>query len=101
MANKQEYLKRLKEAIQERHKCPAAYRRTVPVNETFKGKTIWKGEVEIFWLTGHPLSKRCYAWFRPGEAGREDLVAILEAPLVIGPATAVKAALAARPKPRG
>src|SRR5215469_2847925 len=91
--NKQEYLKNLQRVIQLLHKCVATHRRTVKVHENVKGKTVWDGEVEIFWLTGHPGAKRCFAWSRPGEAGQE-LVVMLENPPIIGPATAVRATLA-------
>src|SRR5580765_1711983 len=95
--NKQVYLNRLQVAIERLHQCRANYRRTVPVQEVFKGKTLWKGEVEVFWLTGHPQAKRCYAWSQAEwePDGEEQFVSILEIPPVIGPATAVKSALAA------
>ena len=97
VAKKQEYLKRLQSAIQELYRCSADYRRSVIVQEVVEGKTVWKGEVEIFWLTGHPSAKRCYAWGPKEEGGesREGVVAILEVPPVIGPSTAVRAAIAA------
>lgn len=66
--------------------------RTVPVRETFSGQTIWEGEVEIFWLTGHPTVKRCFAWLQH-EANEDRVVTVLEIPPVIGPATAVRNAL--------
>jgi hypothetical protein len=95
MAGKQEYLKRLQEAIQQQYKCRATHRRTVAVHEVVKGKTVWNGNLEVFWLTGHPGAKRCFAWScREGETN-EQIVAILENPPVIGPATAVRTAIAA------
>ncbi len=98
MATKQDYLKRLQLAIQDLHKCKATYRRTVKVHEAIEGKTCWDGEVQVFWLTGHPGAKRCYAWSqqdRPDES-QKQIVAILEGPSVIGPATAVRTFLADR-----
>ena len=99
MAKNHEYLKQLQSIIQERHKCSADHRRTVTVHEVVEGKTVWKGEVEIFWLTGHPKAKRCFAWGRLPEDGEahEPIVTVLEIPPVIGPATAVRTALAAKP----
>jgi hypothetical protein len=94
MANKQEYLNRLKERIQELHHCKAVHKRTVAVDEASNGKTLWKGEVEVFWLTGNPHAKRCYAWSGPpAESGQDLVMAVLEVPPVIGPATAVRSAL--------
>lgn len=94
MDGKQEYLKRLQEAIQQQYKCGAIYRRTVAVHEVVKGKTVWDGDVEVFWLTGHPGAKRCYAWSRQESQNEEQIVAILEDPPVIGPASAVRTAIA-------
>jgi len=71
----------------------AAHRRTVQVKEVFKTQTLWVGEVEIFWLTGHPQAKRCYAWASSLKEGQEEFRTVLEIPPVIGPATAVRAAL--------
>ena len=100
VAKKQEYLNRLQAVIQELYKCRADHRRSVSVHEVLGDKTTWEGEVEIFWLTGHPGAKRCYAWAsREGDSDtREHIAAILEIPPVIGPATAVRAALAAKAK---
>ena len=94
--SKQECLGQLQAAIEELHKCGATHRRTVPVHEVFKGKTLWKGLVEVFWLTGHPRAKRCYAWYNCDELDEDTprYVIVLEVPPVIGPATAVKAAIA-------
>jgi len=95
MANKQEYLDRLQVAIQELHKCGAAWRETVPVHEVFRGKTAWKGEVEVFDLNGHPKAKRAYAWSHkegPGDRG-ERFVAVLEVPPIDSAQTAVRASI--------
>ena len=95
MANKQEYLDRLQLAVQHLHNCAAVWRQTVPVHEVFRGKTAWKGEVEVFDLTGHTKAKRAYAWSHregPNDQG-ERFVAVLELPPVVSPETAVKAAL--------
>ena len=91
MANKQDYLARLAVAIQHLHNCGAVYRRTVPVREVFKGRTVWKGDVEVFDLTGHPKAKRCYGWTF-GEP--EEFITILELPPVKSPQTAVKVGVA-------
>jgi hypothetical protein len=32
------------------------------VKETFEGKTIWEGIVEVFELDSHPKAPRVYAW---------------------------------------
>jgi len=58
----------------------------------FKGITVWKGEVEIFDLTGHPTAKRAYAWSHREGPNDEDerIVAILEIPPVESAVTAVR-----------
>ena len=53
VANKPEYLARLQDAIQHTHRCGAVFVETVAVDEVFQGKTVWKGEVEVFLVT-HP-----------------------------------------------
>jgi len=74
------------------HNCGAAHRDTVPVEEVFQGRTIWKGNVEVFDLTRHPKAKRCYGWSHP--EGQDDkgerFVTVLEIPPVDSPQTAVK-----------
>ena len=95
VANKQEYLDRLQVAIQELHKCGAVYRETVPVHEAFHGQTVWRGEVEVFDLTGHPKALRCYAWSHlegPNNQG-ERFVTVLEIPPVKDAQSAVKVAI--------
>lgn len=99
MANKT-YIERLQLAVEHLHKCSAVHRSTVPVEEVFQGKTIWKGRVEVFDLTGHPKAKRAYAWsHRDGKDDSDErFVAVLEIPPVTSPETAVKVAIAAEVK---
>lgn len=78
-------------AIQELHKCGAVWRVSVPVREAFRGKTLWRGDVEVFHLTGHPRAKRCYGWTH-GEP--EEFVTILELPPVDSPQSAVRVGVA-------
>ena len=49
------------------------------MKETFQGKTVWEGDVEVFDLIGHPKAKRCYAWAYDVETGSRTL-AVLELP---------------------
>lgn len=99
MANKT-YIERVQLAVEHLHKCSAVHRSTVPVEEVFQGKTIWKGKVEVFDLSGHAKAKRAYAWSHLD--GKDDsderFVAVLEIPPVISPETAVKVAIAAEVK---
>jgi hypothetical protein len=100
VANKQDYLARLQTVIQHLHNCGATWRESVPVEEVFQGKAIWKGNVEVFALTNHPKAKRCYGWSHPDGAGDTDerFVTVLEIPPVVSPETAVKMAIVAQAK---
>ena len=96
MANK-DYIERLKQVIFQLHKSDAQHVESVPVEETYSGKIIWKGVVEVFTLTSHPEAKRCFAWSHNDGEGDSDerFVTVLEIPPVVSPATAVKAAIVA------
>ena len=90
MANK-EYIERLKQVIFHLHKAEATWVASVPVQEVFQGKTLWKGDVEVFDLAGHPKAKRCYGWTY-GEP--EEFITILELPPVTDAHSAVKVGVA-------
>jgi hypothetical protein len=70
----------------------ARYVKTVSVLETFQGKTVWEGDVEVFFLNDHPETQTGYAWAYDKATGSE-IVAVLELPPVISPNTAVQAAI--------
>jgi hypothetical protein len=90
VANK-DYIERLKQVIFHLHKSGAIHVGAVPVEEIFHGKTLWKGDVEVFDLTGHPKAKRCYGWTY-GEP--EEFITILELPPVTDAQSAVKVGVA-------
>ena len=90
MVNK-DYIERLKQVIFHLHKSGAIHVGSVPVEEIFRGKTLWKGDVEVFDLTGHPKAKRCYGWTY-GEP--EEFITILELPPVTDARSAVKVGVA-------
>jgi len=95
MNEREDYLNALSNAIQHMHGVPAEYAETVQVTETFQGETVWKGEVEVFNIRGHPKASRAYAWAHV--SGDKDegkrYVAVLETPPVDSPETAVRAAI--------
>ncbi|MGH7968581.1 MAG: hypothetical protein ACREIC_07640 [Limisphaerales bacterium] len=99
MANK-EYIERLKQVIFHLHKADSKHVESVSVEERYRGRTIWKGIVEVFNLVRHPKAKRCYAWSH--KAGKDDkderFVAVLEIPPVKDPHSAVQVAIAAEVK---
>jgi hypothetical protein len=91
-------LEELETVIVKIHGCEARPVETVPVEEVYRGRTIWKGEVTIFDLTGSPRAKRCYAWGLPNETGTIEITTILEIPPVDSAEMAVKVAIASRPR---
>jgi hypothetical protein len=99
VANK-DYIERLQQVISHLHKADSRHIESVPVHEVFRGQTVWKGEVEVFDLIGHPKAKRAYAWSHPEGPDNqgERFVAILEIPPVKSPETAVKASIVADAK---
>lgn len=94
---KSDYLTRLKAAVESMHGCQAEHSASVPVHESFRGKTVWRGVVEVFELTDHPKAKRCFAWMhKDGPKDSSDrFVAVLGCSPVDSPQTAVRAAIVA------
>lgn len=45
---------RLQRAIKELHGVDSTHLRSEPVLETFRGETVWDGDVDVFALEGHP-----------------------------------------------
>ena len=52
----------LREVIRKLHGVESAHVGSVPVKETFQGRTVWEGVVEVFELIGHPTAGRLHAW---------------------------------------
>ena len=57
----------LKAAVESQHGGRARFVESVPVTETFEGKTVWEGTVAVFDLDGNkgPNATRAYAWSSP------------------------------------
>ena len=87
--------KALQEAIRNLHGCEPTWVESVPVKETFEGKTVWQGTVQVFALHGHPTATRCYAWSHATEGERRRFVAVLHQGPVDSPVRAVRAAVVA------
>lgn len=96
------YIDELQNAIHRLHGCEAEHAETVPVTETFQGRIVWQGEVEVFNIRGHPAARRCYAWAHSeGENDKgKRYVAVLELPPVESAQTAVRAAIVDEAKRR-
>lgn len=86
----------LQRAVERMHGCAAMLVQSVPVKERFEGKTIWRGVVHVFDLTGHPKATRAYAWSSPIEGSdKRRFFAVLHDGLIKSPADAVRAAIVA------
>lgn len=85
----------LKRAVESQHGGRATLAQSVPVKETFDGKTVWEGVVHVFDLSGHPKAKRAYAWSSERDGGKRRFYAVLHIGPVTGPVEAVRAAVVA------
>jgi len=82
------------------HGCGAVWLRSEHVHETFHGKTVWNGDVEVFTLTNHPKALHAYAWAHL-DGMKDDktrYVAVLELPPVKDAKSAVQASIMADSK---
>ena len=92
-----ERIENIAKAVEKYAECPAKHLESVVVVETFRGKTVWEGVVEVFALLGHPTAKRAYGW-NIGTDSAAQYTAVLELPPVTSPNTAVQAAITASAK---
>ena len=90
------YIDELKEVIRRLHGAETTHVESVPVKETFQGKTVWEGIVEVFDLHGHPKATRVYAWAHETDDPQKPRrhVAVLHIHPVTSPVLAVRAAIA-------
>lgn len=86
----------LREAVENMHGGTATPTQSVPVRETFEGKTVWEGVVHVFDLAGHPTATRAYAWSSPIEGStKRRFFAVLHTERINSPTEAVRAAIVA------
>ena len=95
--NKQDCIARVQVVVSRLHNCGAVWPENVPVHETFRGRTVWQGQVELFDLNGQPKAKCAYG--RSHRDGADDqgerFVTVLEVPPVESALTAVPVGLVA------
>jgi hypothetical protein len=92
----------LKQAVEQMHGGSATLAQSVPVRETFEGKPVWEGVVDVFDLTGHPTATRAYAWSSPIEGStKRRFFAVLHTARISSPLEAVRAAIVAEHKEGG
>ena len=89
------YLDELRDVIRRLHGVESSHVETVPVKETFQGKTVWEGDVEVFKLYSHPKTDKAYAWAHDTDDQQKPRrhVTVLHIPPVVSPVLAVRAAI--------
>ena len=89
------YIQELQDLIRKLHGVESTYVRSVAVQETLQGKTVWDGIVEVFDLKGDPKVARAYAWAQNSDDPRTPHrhVTVLHPRLIQCAQDAVKAAI--------
>lgn len=89
------YISELQDVIRRLHGVESKYIESVPVKETFQGKTVWDGVVEVFELIDHPKAPKVYAWAHDTDNPKQPRkhVTVLHIPPVVSPILAVRAAI--------
>jgi len=84
----------LQRAILAVHGCESTHSFTATVHESYEGRTVWEGTVEVFTLTGHPQATEAFAWNYPSDDGKRQAVAVLNISPIETPSDAVRVAIA-------
>jgi hypothetical protein len=87
----------LQDAIRHMYGLEATWLETVPVHEVFRGKTVCKGEVEVFFVE-HPQTKRAYAWSHATTGIKRRFHAVLGVGVIDSPLKAVQASIVGEAK---
>jgi hypothetical protein len=88
------YIDELRDVIRQIHGVEATHVDSVAVKESFKGRTVWEGIVEVFELHGHPQSSTAYAWSHAtDEPEKLRHVTVLQTGPIKTAAAAVRAAI--------
>jgi hypothetical protein len=88
------YIEELRDVIRRLHGVESKHIESVPIKETFQGKTVWEGIVEVFDLKGHPKASRVYAWAYETENPKKPKhVTVLHMGPITSPLLAVRAAI--------
>ena len=88
-------IKELQDVIRKLHGVESKHVESVPVKETFQGKTVWDGTVEVFELHGHPQASKLYAWTHKTDNPKKPKrhVTVLHVHPITSPVLAVRAAI--------
>lgn len=88
------HIEELRDVIKHLHGVESSHVESVPIKETFQGKTVWEGIVEVFDLKGHPKATRAYAWAHATDDPKKRRhVTVLHMGPVTSPLLAVRAAI--------
>ena len=89
------YVDELRDVIRRLHGVESKHLESVSVKETFRGKTVWEGIVEVFELRGHPKAPKVYAWAHNTDDPKKPRrhVTVLNIPPVVSAVLAVRAAI--------
>lgn len=89
------YIEELRDVIRHLHGVESTHVKSVPVKETFEGRTVWDGIVEIFEIHGHAKAEKLYAWSHDTDDPKKPKrhVTVLHIHPVTSPILAVRAAI--------
>jgi hypothetical protein len=89
------YIEELRDVIKHLHGVESKHIESVPIKETFEGKTVWEGIVEVFELIGHPKATKVYAWAHDTDNPKKPRrhVTVLHIHPITSPILAVRAAI--------
>jgi hypothetical protein len=81
-----------KDVVRYAHGCEATFVTSVPVREEIAGQVIWDGDVDVFYLEGHPRTNCCFVLAHEEDSER-FYTPVLAVPPIINPQAAVRQAL--------
>jgi hypothetical protein len=89
------HIDQLREVIRRLHGVESSHVASVPIKETFQGRTVWEGIVEVFDLIGHPSASKLYAWSHATDDPENPWrhVTVLHSHPITSPLLAVRAAI--------
>ncbi len=89
------YIEELRDVIRKLHGVESTHVGSVPVKETYQGRTVWEGIVEVFDLIEHPSATRLYAWSHATDDPEKPRrhVTVLHGDRITSPILAVRAAI--------
>ena len=88
------YVEELRDVIRRLHGVESRHLESVPIKETFQGRTVWEGIVEVFELVGHPKAPKVYVWtYETDNPKKPKHVTVLHTGPITSPILAVRAAI--------